>query len=582
MVVKTVDIQVNSNLADANQEAEALAKSLNKAETAAEGLNNETGASKNGATSIRSIKDAALELSPALKSTEGAMGGVLKQMWLIVANPIGAVIAAIVLGLTALFKAFQSTDEGADKLEQIMSGLGNVLTVIRDRVIKFAEAWLKFLSGDFKGALKDAKSAISGFGDEMVSEFKKGAEAARLLQEVDDKMRELGITRAKLNRDLARSKELLSDENATYAEKKKAIEEIRKAEGAYTEEALANARKRLKAAQLDRRLSADEREENIAKALEEVYNLEEESAAIQRQANKQQKQLNAQLAADQKAKHDAEMQRAKERAEARKKELEDIQAFREKLLQGDKDQFEREIQNKLEADQILKSLNPETPAQKLEREYKEKLAVLEDANVSTLELQSKYISDLEALEEATRQKSIDADKQATEAKIKLAQAEAQAKIQAADAVSNTLNNAAELLGKTTGAGKALALVAATISMFSSAQKAYESTVGIPFVGPVLAPINAGLAISAGLKNIQAINSVKVPGGGGGGSTPSVGGVGGGGATPQFNVVGNSGVNQLANVIANKEQPPVRTYVVASDVTSAQSLDRNIVKSASLG
>lgn len=579
MVVKTVDIQVNSNLAQADQEAQALAKSLNKAETAAEGLNSETGASKNGATSIRSIKDAALELSPALKSTEGAMSGVLKQMWLIVANPIGAVIAAIVLGLTALFKAFQSTDEGADKLEQIMSGLGNVLTVIRDRVIKFAEAWMKFLSGDFKGALKDAKAAVNGFGDEMVAEFNKGAEAARLLQEVDDKMRQLGVTRAKLNRDLARSKELLSDENATYAEKKKAIEEIRKAESSYTEEALANARKRLKAAQLDRRLSADEREENIAKALEEVYNLEEESAAIQRQANRQQKQLNAQLAADQKAKHDAEMQRIKEREEARKKELESLRKIAEEAQQKETDSYNRILEAKKKNQDFNKT------AQQIEiddttSKYDILIEQAKKFGQDTTDLEIEKLNALNDINLKYQQQSYDNEKANSDAKIKLAQAEAQAKIQAADAVSNTLNNAADLLGKTTGAGKALALVAATISMFSSAQKAYEATVGIPFVGPTLAPINAGLAIVAGLKNIQAINSVKVPGGGGG-SAPSVSGVGGG-VTPQFNVVGNSGVNQLANVIANKEQPPVRTYVVASDVTSAQSLDRNIVKSASLG
>ena len=579
MVVKTVDIQVNSNLAQADQEAQALAKSLNKAEAATEGLNNEAGASKNGATSIRSIKDAALELSPALKSTEGAMGGVLKQMWLIVANPIGAVIAAIVLGLTALFKAFQSTDEGADKLEQIMSGLGNVLTVIRDRVIKFAEAWMKFLSGDFKGALKDAKEAVNGFGDEMVAEFKKGAEAARLLQEVDDKMRELGVTRAKLNRDLARSKELLSDENSTYSEKKKAIEEIRKAEGQYTEEALANARKRLKAAQLDRRLSADEREENIAKALEEVYNLEEESAAIQRQANRQQKQLNAQLAADQKAKHDAEMQRIKEREEARKKELESLRKIAEEAQQKETDSYNRILEAKKKNQDFNKT------AQQIEiddttSKYDILIEQAKKFGQDTTDLEIEKLNALNDINLKYQQQSYDNEKANTEAKIKLADAEAKAKIQAADAVSSTLNNAADLLGKTTGAGKALALVAATISMFSSAQKAYESTVGIPFVGPTLAPINAGLAIAAGLKNIQEISKVKVPGGGGGGAVPSVGG--GAKSTPaQFNVVGTSGVNQLAGIMANKEQAPVKAFVVSKEVTTGQSADRNIINAASI-
>jgi hypothetical protein len=72
------------------------------------------------------------------------------------------------------------------------------------------------------------------------------------------------------------------------------------------------------------------------------------------------------------------------------------------------------------------------------------------------------------------------------------------------------------------------------------------------------------------------------GGSGGGAAPSSGAGSSGGSAPQFNVVGNSGVNQLANVLATTETAPVKTYVVAQDVTSGQSLDRNIIRNASLG
>jgi len=139
----------------------------------------------------------------------------------------------------------------------------------------------------------------------------------------------------------------------------------------------------------------------------------------------------------------------------------------------------------------------------------------------------------------------------------------------------------DLLGKETAAGKAAAVASATINTFSSAQKAYDATVGIPYVGPVLAPINAGIAIMAGIKNVKSILAVKVPGGGGGGSAPSGGATGAGATAPQFNVVGNTGANQLAQTL-NQEQPPIKTYVVAGDVTTGQSLDRNIITNASLG
>ena len=51
------------------------------------------------------------------------------------------------------------------------------------------------------------------------------------------------------------------------------------------------------------------------------------------------------------------------------------------------------------------------------------------------------------------------------------------------------------------------------------------------------------------------------------------------AAPEFNIVGTSGANQIADVVAS--QAPVKAYVVANDVTTAQALDRNIVEGATL-
>jgi hypothetical protein len=67
------------------------------------------------------------------------------------------------------------------------------------------------------------------------------------------------------------------------------------------------------------------------------------------------------------------------------------------------------------------------------------------------------------------------------------------------------------------------------------------------------------------------------GGGGGISAPSAAAS----AAPSFNVVGDSGTNQLAEAIGGQSQKPVKAFVVSNDVTSAQSLDRNIVEEASI-
>lgn len=162
----------------------------------------------------------------------------------------------------------------------------------------------------------------------------------------------------------------------------------------------------------------------------------------------------------------------------------------------------------------------------------------------------------------------------------IAAAKKKAQQDALTATADTLGQISNLFGEQTAVGKASAIAEATISTYLSAQKAYDSTIGVPVVGPVLAPINAGLAIAAGIKNIKAIASVKTPNGGGasgGGVSNNFGGATANTQAPSFNLVGNSGMNQLAQI----QQQPIQAYVVSGEVTSAQSLDRNRVKNATL-
>jgi len=214
-------------------------------------------------------------------------------------------------------------------------------------------------------------------------------------------------------------------------------------------------------------------------------------------------------------------------------------------------------------------------------------------NIADMEAKENKINDLFEIADAVdnlEAKNTQTLAEDTASRIELAKKEKEAKIQAAEAAAATLSGLSELLGKETAAGKAAAVASATISTFLSAQKAYESTVGIPFVGPILAPINAALAIAGGIKSVKSILAVKTPsGGGGGGSVPSAPAYLSGSsntsaastpAAPSFNVVGTSGQNQIAQSLGN--QAPVKAYVVSGDVTTAQSLDRNIVKTASLG
>ena len=94
---------------------------------------------------------------------------------------------------------------------------------------------------------------------------------------------------------------------------------------------------------------------------------------------------------------------------------------------------------------------------------------------------------------------------------------------------------------------------------------------------VSAGIGIASTIAATAKGLSAM-------GGGGSPTGSAGNESAGGApaAPNFNVVGASSTNQLAQTISSKEQQPIKTYVVAGDISTAQSLNRNIIQSASIG
>jgi uncharacterized membrane protein YgcG len=126
--------------------------------------------------------------------------------------------------------------------------------------------------------------------------------------------------------------------------------------------------------------------------------------------------------------------------------------------------------------------------------------------------------------------------------------------------------------------KAINIASAVIDTYKAANMALASS------PPPFSFIAAGAAITAGLLNVKKIASQQFQGGtassGGGGSFSGGGSMassGGGTAsnviTPNFNIVGNNGQNQLGQIA------PVQAYVVSSEMTTQQALDRNRLRNA---
>ena len=129
------------------------------------------------------------------------------------------------------------------------------------------------------------------------------------------------------------------------------------------------------------------------------------------------------------------------------------------------------------------------------------------------------------------------------------------------------------------ANKTAAIAEATVNTFLAATGVLKSTDGgsVARIAGMIAVIGAGLAQVAMISKQQFVSSQSSLSGTGAGLS----GTGGGVQAPEFNIVGASSARQLADVVEGQFNRPIKTYVVSSDVSTAQSLERNIVEGASI-
>jgi hypothetical protein len=131
------------------------------------------------------------------------------------------------------------------------------------------------------------------------------------------------------------------------------------------------------------------------------------------------------------------------------------------------------------------------------------------------------------------------------------------------------------------AGAIAQIISNTAIANAKAVAAFPITAGQPFVG--INTASAGISIASTIAQAsKAVSEIKNP------SSASSGG----GATaalpstqiqaPAFNVVGATQESQLAQTISQAEQQPIKAFVVASDVSTAQELERSTIEGASIG
>lgn len=126
--------------------------------------------------------------------------------------------------------------------------------------------------------------------------------------------------------------------------------------------------------------------------------------------------------------------------------------------------------------------------------------------------------------------------------------------------------------------KAAQVAGGLMDTWKAASGAFAAAPG----GPVLKSIAAGLAAAAGLVMVNNIRKQEFRGGTTG-TSPSISSSGGVESqtnqviTPNFNIIGSQNQTQLAQL----NQAPIKAYVVGSDVTTQQMLDKKKIQNATL-
>jgi hypothetical protein len=627
------------------------------------------------------LKGKLMDAVPGLKGAEQGATQLQGQLLKLATNPIVLILTALVLILKAIFDAFNKTDEGAQKFQAIMDGIGSVIDELQQRIMHFANAVGNLLTGNFKGAMEEAKKATDKFGDSMVDAFTRGRDASNMLDEVEDSMRVLGLQQSAMNARLAKSKEVMSDENATLGEKKKALKESgeeidkyykKKAEldnqAVLARVKLGNVEKEYNAlvkaglengsAAFDAALQKIDKKKmkDIEDAIKQSIDSQAEYSAKQRAQNKLEKNLNKQDETDRKSAQKEREQNASEHAkklEAIAQNHRDFMAKMQKMenderlslitdafekekfqlglkLQADREQAAKDLKEKkinlVEYQALLMQITQNGDTQlylmtKKNKEDKDKKdqddrdkkaaqaqtdyekylqAEIENQRAkgeATFEIEMEYFNKSRELE---RQKLVDSgassiallafDKQTATQRVKIEDDAAKAK-KAIDEkamklkkdqmkeTGDALNNLTTIVGKNTAAGKVFASAAALINTYQGVTDALaaKSTLPSPF-DYVAKAINVGAILATGLKAVKEINSVPVPGGGGG-TNPTGGSLST--SSPLTPSPQAMTTTLSKDTIDSMSATASRAYVVETDIENGQQRMHRINRAARL-
>jgi hypothetical protein len=422
----------------------------------------------------------------------------------------------------------------------------------------------KLFTGDFKGAIDSVKDA----GKEMVDVFTGVDDSADKIVEgvnsittaVTDYATET-VKAAQENVKLAKASELAAVKNQglieSYDRQAELLRQTRDDESKSIEE-------RIKA------------NEDLALVLDEQEKAMKENAAILV------RRAEVELA---KNKESIELQRAYQEALNEQAGIEaQITGFRSEQ-QTNTNSLLREQKEIAQELALIGKSEREIERQELLNDYEAKKELINrevtdkiEKDALLLEAEELYKGQLNELNKSFDDEDLANKKAVSDAAKKIDTDKKDAFIKNSEAVSGALNGLSALVGENAEAQKGIGIAQAVIDTYVGANKAIAQ-------GGIAGTVAAVGVIASGLANVITIAKTKIPkpkGASGGGSasasTPSISATP---TPPSFNVVGATETSVLSDAVAGQTNVPVKAYVVSNDVTTAQSLDNNIIEGATI-
>jgi len=527
----------------------------------------------------------------AVKAFDGAMK-------FLAANPVIAILAGLAAILFAVKAALDKSAKGTEALSKVTEAFGNIVTPIIDFIAAVAVPVLEA----YATAINAVASFLGLVNEEQVKSQKEYRLYATEVKKANAALQnQIDVLEAKGNKEaeIAKKSKEIIDGEIKLLEKKRAAFGILTAE----EEA------QLVTLQGKKAVIDAKEQTRLAKVAEDAKKAREEESKNQIIFTKKLEDISTESIAN-------GVEQAKQaRANKYREDLVALETDLRFIKMSDTAKNLYRSQLKEAYDQDVAKINRDAKI----KEFQDELDILQAQRLTLLAGTDAYLANALAIEEnayqqkilaaegnAKKLQAIETEHEANIKNIRLQAAIAEKQIQL-DRLA-VISSIGSSLGQLAGKNKALAIAAITIEKAAAigsivanvgianlkAVAASPLTLGQPWVtiNTISGALAAAATIAAGIKAIQEINAVQVPG-----STASSGGSGGSTAAPAFAApaigapqIGatSAQTGTIAGIAAgtmagnNSTDRPLQTYVVGNQITTQQQLDRRLRTMARLG